>query len=165
MKYLKPGENHKNEATMDTTKEYQDMCEAAPEIQSLWHKKYNKPLGDFVYSPTHEQIFTIFDGVDGEYTRSLKQIARHHPEINNCIWLPRQDKLQEMLNLQPHSFGKSYEIKMSRINGYWKMVCKNDPLRYSFSMKSKSMEQLWLAFIMSEKYNKEWTSTEWVKIK
>ena len=49
------------------------------------------------------------------------------------IWLPRQDQLQGMVE---------YTVGVNKFN---------------------SMEQLWLAFVMSEKYNKKWDGKDWIK--
>ena len=53
-------------------------------------------------------------------------------EYGGLVWLPRQDQLQEMVE------------------------------KDNFSVKATSMEQLWLAFVMKEKYNKQWNGEGWV---
>jgi hypothetical protein len=63
------------------------------------------------------------------------------------IWLPRQDQLQEML--------RETEYYLT-----WNF--------YEFVMKSiepnerRSMEKLWLLFVMKEKFNKTWNGSDWV---
>ena len=65
---------------------------------------------------------------------------------NEKIWLPRQDQLQE---IYVHG-GTPY--------GYTTLL--------NYFMKSNlipdTMEQLWLAFVMKEKFNKRWDDEKWV---
>ena len=73
---------------------------------------------------------------------------------NGAIWLPRQDQLQEMFNF-PYGTAKD-----------WLWTLLDVIHKFGFNSKFKewipcSMEQLWLAFIMKEKYNKVWTNNEW----
>ena len=62
--------------------------------------------------------------------------------------LERQDQLQEMVEYD------------------W-VVCVKRVYDFMFSLNPPemphSMEQLWLAFVMKEKYNKVWNGTEWIK--
>lgn len=60
------------------------------------------------------------------------------------VWLPRQDQLQEMVSTH-------LDFLMGKISDFW----GNTP-------GHGSMEQLWLAFVMKEKYNKIWLENEWV---
>lgn len=68
------------------------------------------------------------------------------------IWLPRQDQLQEML---PNYDLDSLEVKFH--------LWLND-INYSSNSELKSFEQLWLAFVMKEKFNKYWDNekSDWV---
>lgn len=68
--------------------------------------------------------------------------------------LERQDQLQEMV------FDKSNNPDTERAEQitHFYHFCMQ-PYRQQFT----SMEQLWLAFYMSEKYDKMWNGTEWVK--
>jgi len=110
------------------------MCEKAVEIRANWVWE----SGDFVYDFTLEAI--------GDHTNM--------PKSKSTIWLPRQDQLQEM-------------CAGGCPGGYMKMlvkICGWDGVTYSsdWAIKFKSMEQLWLAFVMKEKYNKTWNGKEWV---
>jgi hypothetical protein len=71
------------------------------------------------------------------------------------IWLPRQDQLQEiyLVNLLPIDFiGININISI------FTKRCLEEKLKFN------SYEQLWLAFVMKEKYNKVWNEQkeEWV---
>ncbi len=77
--------------------------------------------------------------------------------------LPRQDQLQEMYYTEAISerYQTSRErhlvLMMERFTGSDHAVYTTNPYADQFT----SMEQLWLAFVMKEKYNKVWTSEEW----
>ncbi len=70
----------------------------------------------------------------------------------NAVWLPRQDQLQEMCQeKKPQWLLSSLDIsvnhEMSR--------------HYDYFQRFTSMEQLWLAFVMKERFNKTWSEKEW----
>ncbi len=68
------------------------------------------------------------------------------------VWLPRQDQLQEIVV----SESKNWEGVFGDFLYFYQDV----------DMRNiKSMEQLWLAFVMKEKYNKVWDDNkeEWRK--
>jgi len=82
---------------------------------------------------------------------------------NTDVWLPRQDQLQEMLYTpQPQGYGydKLISLKMfewaTEYNEHYQ--CRGYK-EYPNSLKS--MEQLWLAFVMKEKYGKVWDGSKW----
>ena len=92
--------------------------------------------------------------------RKAKEIQALAWEENNCwdsksflfadipnVWLPRQDQLQNM------------------IDGNWcvKLLKCNDFILTDRFIKSVSLslEQVWLLFVMKEKYNKEWIKGGW----
>ena len=160
---------------MDTTPEYIKMCEKAKEIQETW-----KPTGgDFYlhnyrgttgFSPETEKViwpdddkfvkieilcyqpedvkdFWVCTNGDLSHVISAQDLFKHH-----CVWLPRQDQLQEMLHC---SIGEG----MNRLWAYFhEWFCKIGAVEYSKS----SWEQLWLAFVMKEKYGKVWNGEGWV---
>ncbi len=68
----------------------------------------------------------------------------------------RQSQLQEMVFTEP-----DLADKLAEMISYFYGFCMT-PYRQSFT----SMEQLWLAFVMKERYSKQWltNSQEWVKI-
>ena len=111
---------------MDISKEYIEMCEKAVEIQ----KNHEWEFGDYWYNGA-----IIYRGAP-LYAQTLEQVT----------WLPTQSQLQRMLD------GKcSYFLLMEFTNfvdtawGYEMAV-----------IEEWSMEQLWLAFVMNEKYDKIW---------
>ncbi len=127
---------------MDTTKQNILMCEKAVKVQELcendkllfniwWHKK-----GEFI-----EQSY-------------LKPCDKYGYHIKSIVWLPRQDKLQRMVE-------NDWEDCLYRFINYVKTNEKNFPI-YEINININSMEQLWLAFVMAEKYNKTWNGKEWI---
>ena len=68
---------------------------------------------------------------------------------DKLIWLPRQDQLQEMILANSPYYHKLRMLYESWIKGL------------GFEKNFTSMEQLWLAFVMKEKYSKQWNGTNW----
>ena len=123
---------------MDTSKEYILMCEKAGEIQKLW--EYRK-RGDFCVFKNTNNLWVI--GCSNQFK---------NPVSENYSWLPRQDQLQEMVlknNTKVYSLGQFTKWVLEDI------CCNN------MEANKWSMEQLWLAFVMKEKYNKVWNGKEW----
>ena len=77
---------------------------------------------------------------------------KYYPSVSSGdVWLPLQDQLQEMVE----NVSSSYEL----LNCFYKFV---NPLEDVYTRQFTSMEQLWLAFVMKEKYGKTWDGEEWV---
>ncbi len=73
-----------------------------------------------------------------------------------CIWLPRQDQLQEMIVL--HEILDSSKSKIaSLLSRFWAWYLNT-------TNEFTSMEQLWLAFVQKENHGKSWNGEDWVKI-
>ncbi len=141
---------------MDTTKEYILMCEKALEIQELWKPE----TGDYVYSirnGNHKDHLRIITNSDVVGCRNP-----YKPEIWNTtpilqrkrtknIFIPRQDHLQGMV------------IDNVGCEEWWenKLFTMCYVFMQTHNMAWQSMEQLWLAFVMSERYSKQWNGTEW----
>ena len=152
---------------MDTTPEYIKMCEKAREIQELneemqdgnYYKYKNKEysgLYDFIEKPYCDSC------VECNYANSMTGYITEQ-DRSNYIWLPRQDQLQEMIkgNLIYSSLwdGDASTLWFDRMNSLWQdTLIHNKSLHWT---KFRSMEQLWLAFVMKEKYNKIWDGKEW----
>jgi len=65
------------------------------------------------------------------------------------VWLPRQDQLQGMVN-------DNFWLQLGTFS-----VWIQTPSEEKYRIKFKSMEQLWLAFVMKEKFNKIWDGEDW----
>lgn len=137
---------------MDTSETYIKMCEKADEIQTLHrevrHENTGKwKSGDFwttVFDCDRSRAFVVPDYLDAW---ADEPHYLHHP--SEVIWLPRQDQLQEMVRLDA--------ITLTQLLADYVIGHKLDPAK----LPQPSMEQLWLAFVMQEKYNKVWNGEEW----
>ncbi len=159
---------------MDTSEVYIKMCEKAEGIQ----KKWNPLPGDFIH---HK--FTLFgeeinhkiwpqipmweinivwfrSEIDSYFActdeKGNNRIYKHPTDMKRetCIWLPRQDQMQEMINSTDISnlfdkFFSYYTLNWSvRSTPWWNNI---------------SFEQLWLAFVIKEKFNKIWNGEKWIE--
>ena len=134
---------------MDTSETYIKMCEKAEEIQEQ-ARTNGIEYGDYIYV-TATNDFVRYTG-EVELVRGEKGY-KYAPF--GVIFIPRQDQLQEMvgdwekqIEILDDWLGNAYDPPSFKGN-YW---CINN---------LTSMEQLWLAFVMKEKYNKVWTNNEW----
>ena len=136
---------------MDTSKEYLEMCKKAEEIQSEWKVS----AGDRVYGGTN--VFIL----ERENVEAIKRLKTQ----THFILLPCQDQLQEMVEnsgIEPNKYGNTFWI----LQKFYRFVKNGEGYWHSFEncpYPTPSMEQLWLAFVMHEKYQKYWTGNEWVR--
>jgi hypothetical protein len=72
-------------------------------------------------------------------------------------WLPRQDQLQDMLP-------KEYVTVDAMFNDLNNWIFKNDDYLEDTFYGNETAEQLWLAFVMKEKWNKSWNGKEWINL-
>ena len=130
---------------MDKTKLYIEMCSKAKEIQRDWKPQKGdlvKPdnFGEPKYISNidyvESKVYLVDFGYDG------------NAHINNCIWLPSQGQLQEMVKLD-------HDIYLGAILSAFMRWYNENQITLS------SMEQLWLSFAMEEIYNKIWKDGEW----
>lgn len=133
---------------MDKSKEYIFLCEMAKEIQDLWKPKE----GDCFDSRGN----TEYHGVRVlKITHNFK-IQRVPKKKWNHIWLPRQDQLQDMLK-------EKYDMFNLLVTFYDWVRGQTILNKYKEKETYPTMEQLWLAFVMKEKYNRIWNKKEWEK--
>jgi len=139
---------------MDFSEKYIEMCSKASEIQELW--KQDKGEYVAVYSSEWEYLDKdhqvrkktfkeiVILGVDGNYVT----------DESLCVWLPRQDQLQEIMEIDIHSV-RPFIILDQLMDRYI--------TRYGYLLET--IEQLWLAFFMSEKYKKYWDNKlqDWIE--
>jgi hypothetical protein len=129
---------------MDTSESYFKMCQKATEIQS--HIKvglYKGMAGDWFAKPDKEVKYLIYI------------LSANCVQLNGTdIWLPRQDQLQAMLLNYLNFTSTTWGLLSAVYHKTWK-----ETEYYSLFI---SMEQLWLSFVMYEKYNKIWNGKDWV---
>jgi len=76
------------------------------------------------------------------------------------IYLPTQERLQEMINAycNYHRINLIHEFVHLDAHEYgWNKWCE--------FVNDASMNELWLAFVMHEKYHKIWTGEKWEEVK
>ncbi len=73
------------------------------------------------------------------------------------VWLPRQDQLQEMV------LSDFVQQEGGYLPTYW-LLHKFEHWLPDYRYANTSMEQLWLAFYMSEKFSKKWDGDKWIAL-
>ncbi len=136
---------------MDTTEVYIKMCEKAEEIQVLAPKITGSPY-DYDTKPNELGSF-YFKNKDIEILHydndtSMCMVGSYGEEDDTKIWLPRQDQFQEMLNYS------NVQSLVSDFNGFVHYF--DTKLGFYTARFNGSMEQLWLVFVMKEKWGKQW---------
>jgi len=140
---------------MDKSETYIKMCEGAEEIQKQSPCKAGYANNSILWNSADKVILSAHKKgsfmVDSKYNIFVEGWwagnSRH-------IWLPRQDQLQDMLGFR---LSASYLCLVSFIDYYMTEVNEE----CDFPSDWDSWEQLWLALVMKEKYNKVWTNNEW----
>jgi len=134
---------------MDTSMEYIKMCKKAEEIQdtkwlSAKGREYPWEEGDLFSLKNNVQMYDSCSHSEGFI----------EPDIYNtsCIWLPSQEQLQDMVIIEYKHF-----YALLDVFHMWSIQPTLD------RNLIESMEQLWLAFVMKEKYNKVWNGEDWGK--
>jgi len=146
---------------MDTSKEYILMCEKAKKLQIMW-----KPvLTDIIFDKmtSHVEILGLLEDAHRRYYQFWEGINQNDISIfSNYIWLPRQGQLQDMIGSYKEAFNLFCHYGWRISEGYDTYCGKPDrDLQNTYIEQFTSMEQLWLAFVMKEKYNKQWNGKDW----
>jgi hypothetical protein len=143
---------------MDESIEYIEMCEKAQEIQSLYKNMDGDDLECGTFVVEENVVFCI-----GNYTVDDRMVLG---ELTNFIVLPTQCQLQEMLKSLEWFYNENNPSDMMDSLYYVYMCCSSDNgFNYTEYVKQfESFEQLWLSFVMNEKYNKTWDKNkkEWI---
>jgi len=129
---------------MDFTETNIKMLEKAVEIQDGWKPAW----GDLWYRPPHAK-----DPEHGVIGLCVEMKVNYF--FPKTIWLPRQGQLQAMMGTT------------DLLHLVWRFNDFCHDISYpqsGYKEYPKSMEQLWLAFVMKELYSKRWTGEDWVAI-
>jgi hypothetical protein len=142
---------------MDTSETYIKMCDCE-EIQSLRREERHTntgkwKAGDYWTDLLRKHIFIVPQYIDA--WADLPDYL-HHP--SECIWLPTQSQLQEMV--KKHWDDYSIVACLDDFQDWVLNQC--DGLEWSHKVKNLSMEQLWLAFVIKELHNKVWDGEKWI---
>jgi len=151
---------------MDASETYRHMCIEAKEIQKLWEPRE----GDFAYYndcghfdnihcisgamlSEHSDEHELFTEVLGNTNRWLTT-GKFDCLTGVYTWLPRQDQLQEMIKIQSET---AWGLQIRFYNWVNWYIDAQHPIMAI----DGSMEQLWLGFVMYQKYHKIWTGKDW----
>jgi len=118
------------------------MCESAKEIQMRWKPEF----GDFFVSMSLG-LTSPCQPIASDLEKKVSYLKKI-----KAVWLARQDQLQEMVI---EKYATPWDLAIAFSN-----VLMGDNASYFDNFDS--MEKLWLAFIMLEKYKKKWQEGEWV---
>ena len=149
---------------MDTSETYIKMCEEAKEV------KKECEMGDWIASATqclrnkkskrNVRVVEYLEEKRGmiivHSRESCKTMdASYLPDV---VWLPRQDQLQEIIAPPYSSQHSIYGLPHT----FARFVEFSDGQASDYIQQFHSMEQLWLAFVMKERWNKTWNGNDWV---
>lgn len=151
---------------MDTTKTYIKMCEKAKKIQELRPKPDDNDEDDatytsFFYMPISKSVAILKwdndtgSAIIGDY--AWCDLGDHDGDV----WLPRQDQLQKLLIGVGIIAGDWRDVLAKFVDQMWEY---EDEHRVGYWNIFTSMEQLWLALVMSQRYQKKWDSEkeDWI---
>lgn len=148
---------------MDKTEQYIKKCEKAEKIQEV----YKPTQGDYAVRACEYPNYRVGlvswnrdQGIENLRWKLLDEwdgitLKKDGGYLQKLIWLPHQDQLQEMvIDKSISGMGLAYDL--------WKFIKYTKGTEY---LLGYSMEQLWLAFVMKEKYGKIWSQEkeEWIK--
>ena len=137
---------------MDTSETYIKMSKAA------WGFFGEEAVGYLLFFEHHNQDREILLDNKGNYYACF---------VEGFVPLETQDQLQEMLGYKELKDREPAEWFCFGVPGYrWDDdfgYGKDDEEEIVYYRQFTSMEQLWLAFVMKEKYGKVWNVEEWVK--
>jgi len=140
---------------MDKSDEYIRMCAAADEIQRRWAHSY----GDFFVD--HHGKIRCWLSRNNEGKKFRKgfhiNVDRGVILLSRYVWLPRQNQLIELAQVP----GRRYETVTQDFFEWSKRPYK--ALQGIPARLFRSMEKIWLAFVMQQKFNKQWNGEMWVR--
>lgn len=144
---------------MDTTETYIKMSKGAWGI--CWRPTVN-------FSEVNPKTFLITNRGNHSFVITSEG-SWYYRDFQGLVELKTQDQLQEMVkDVFPDGVWKPFDV----FKNFWYWFAKWDNwgeepnLYFDVPCLAQSMEQLWLAFVMKEKYSRQWLtdSQEWVKI-
>ncbi len=143
------------EKQKEVIQEYKLMCEESKEIQELKKLKANKGGTFYDWQDGDRYFWNVFNkegNKEGDeiHISDGENDAGVEPDFLNPHWLPRLKQLQEMVRGK----FKSLSSMLSSFNEFDQRTLKVH--------RTLTKEQLWLAFVMKEKYNKIWNGEQWI---
>lgn len=165
---------------------YIKMCEKAEQIQKLWKNKKSH-IEDKIYIKHLDEYILIIKEIEfwndeetnKEYItfekRALKPIPftewdkdtfyKYENGELNVIYLPTQEQLQEIAMKLPSLKGRVMKPFWELADQFAYFLWDDETRKYA--SKFEAFNELWLAFVMKEKFKKSWNKEkkEWEKIK
>ncbi len=144
-----------DDKAMDKSTQYIRMCMQANEIQRLWAYTY----GDFYVGENEKICCWLGKSNDNCNVKKGFGIRRTDGVIHvaKYTWLPRFDQLIEMAQMPGQRFEKTTQA-------FFDWNKKMYPGSTTTSGKLfRSMEKVWLAYLMCQNYQKIWNGSEWIK--
>ena len=132
------------EVVMGTSEKYIKMCEKANRVINGDDRVFLYDLNTLYFDPDKDKVVT---GWQRTYALQIFGSMATN-DYANCFPIYRQDQLQEMW--------KPEGIFMQKCGTLVFWLEQQD-----LSMHKWSGEQLWLAFVMREKFNKTWNGEDW----
>ncbi len=123
-------------------KQYILMCQEATELQ----KKDTNQGGSFYYQEADDCVVSLCGARHCSHSIGY--------DIDLYVWLPTQEQLQEIGFPNYNKSPRKLSIKLADFADSDSWGCQGD-----------SMNQLWLAFVMHELYQKRWDTSKkkWIK--
>jgi len=130
---------------MDVTDKYISLASKGVEIQDMLHR------GIRLYGTPHWSdglVIRVF-GAEAFYFAGFNEARKE------TVWLPTQEQLQCLITPKKPDWLLTI---FSRFFMFKEVSSKDDYIKY-FS----SIEQLYFAFVMIEKFGKKWDGSRWIK--
>jgi len=98
-----------------------------------------------------------------EFSLMLDNAIKQHPK--DFVGFDRtknvQDQLQEMVRV--FNLKLQEMVRVFNLKDYLRIVCESETYRKDeYLFQFKTMEQLWLAFVMKERFGKTWNGEDWI---
>lgn len=135
---------------MDKSQEYIEMCRCAAEIQTRW-----EPVIGDIYSDEACSVHFYMPCKDGKIRKGFGVKPNGNLiAIEKLTWLPKLNQLMEIAGSYEKSFrdtGFDF-FEWTKANGY-KPGKPDNPF--------KTLEQIWLAYVMKKISGKKWWENAW----
>ena len=143
---------------MDTIETYKKMMSGA------WADlKDDMPIDSCIFSRRLRMLYIL----DGKVVMWREKVNTSN--YYRAIPLLEQDQLQAMLDVECIGFSKAECLIFEMVRylqdisvAYGKGIPRHYNKEGMLDLEKTSMEQLWLAFVMSELYRKKWLNEEWI---
>ncbi len=123
---------------MDTTETYTKQCERSAEIQGLRPSRVDD----------HNYFYC--------------QVHKWGCDLDGATWCPTQDQLQAMVKGQIEKEEEINLLDFELLELFYDYCYSDGSSPNTVNSGCDTFEKMWLAFCMSEKYNKRWDGEEWV---